>query len=303
MRAYRWRLVRRSTAGVLLIALGLALWGSQAPSPDAERQAFGIGLLLVWTVAGVGVLAGRRWSRWLGLALAVAGCIAALRSSSQAGPDGDPMLLDLFFLADGPSFTWFGAAAGSMAFATLAAIVGLLLLRPVDVPDSMGRRASLVVLAASGISLLGAVLLMVPVAARLPAYQVSWGIPPGAQEVRVFGTADSVRINPQTVRAGAIYVVIDRSAWGASFIGRTALDEPDGMSILADVEPLSDADVDRISRGDTSSTVAWAGLAHVTEVVVGPGSYLFAVDDPILLAQRGAGAAPPGTIAVLRVVP
>jgi hypothetical protein len=75
------------------------------------------------------------------------------------------------------------------------------------------------------------------------------------------------------------------------------------MSILTDLGPLSDADVDRISRGDTSLTGTWAGLGQITEVVVGPGSYLFAIDDPTVLAQRGGGTAPPGTIAVLRVDP
>jgi RNA polymerase sigma-70 factor (sigma-E family) len=275
MRAYRWRLVRRSIAGVLLIALGLALWGSQAPSPDAERQAFGIGLLLLWTAAGVGVLAGRPWARWLSLVVVVAGCLIALRSSTQAGPDGDPLLLDLFFLADGPSFTWFGAAAGSMAFATLAAITGLLLLLPIDVPDGRVRRADLVVLATAALSLLGAVLLIGPVASRLPGYQVTWGIPPGAQEVHVFGTADSVRIDPATIRAGEIYLVFDRSAWGVSFIG--GMSDPAETGLPPDLEPLADADVDRIVRGDMFHTATWAGLGR-----------------PVL-RHRARGAAMPGT--------
>lgn len=71
-------MVRRIIAGVILIGLGLALFGSQV-STDPGRMPFGLVLLLLWGGTGLAILAGRSWGRPVGLAL------SAIGPSSRSG--------------------------------------------------------------------------------------------------------------------------------------------------------------------------------------------------------------------------
>jgi hypothetical protein len=124
-------MARRIIVGVILIGLGLALFGSQV-SADSGRMVVGTVLLLVWGGTGLAVLAGRWWGRLVGLALSGVGVVVAIWEAGQAntGADGARFLVDIFFVARDPHFAWINVAAASFAFATLSAIAGALLVLP-----------------------------------------------------------------------------------------------------------------------------------------------------------------------------
>ena len=124
-------MVRRVLAGDLLIVLGLLLFASQLGS-DAGRLVFGLALLAGWGGAGLGVITGRPWGRFVGLALAGVGLVGALFQFSQSGPGGQRALLEVFFLAGGPSFAWINVAIASAGFAMLSALAGALLILPLS---------------------------------------------------------------------------------------------------------------------------------------------------------------------------
>jgi hypothetical protein len=123
--------VRRVLAGGLLIILGLVLLASQRGGAG-ERVVFGIACLLIWGLAGAGVIAARPWGRVAGLLLAGVGLMGAAFQFSQSGPGGQRVLLDAFFLAAGSSFAWANVAIASAAFAVLSALAGALLLLPLE---------------------------------------------------------------------------------------------------------------------------------------------------------------------------
>jgi hypothetical protein len=81
------------------------------------------------------------------------------------------------------------------------------------------------------------------VAVSLIACRTADPIPSGAQQVHVAVTRASVTINPKTVRAGDIYVVLDGPELHVGF----AMSVPNASAAPG---PLSDADLDRLARGD-----------------------------------------------------
>jgi hypothetical protein len=136
-------------------------------------------------------------------------------------------------------------------------------------------------------------------------------IPAGAQEVRVTINGPQVELQPATVRAGHIYVVLDTPGSSVGFAQRqrTATETPG---------PLTDADLNRLAHGDTQGTSIGgfddAGCSpeqraedrglmgpcgNVFEVVLTPGKYAFFAGD--------IDGVPPGdysdSITVLEVVP
>jgi hypothetical protein len=131
-------MARRIIVGIILIGLGLALFGSQV-SADSGRMVFGLALLLLWGSTGLAVLAGRSFGRLVGLALSVVGVVVAIWETGQAGPGGSLLLIDVFFVARDPHFAWINVAAASFAFATVSAIAGALLVLPfARWPDGAG---------------------------------------------------------------------------------------------------------------------------------------------------------------------
>ena len=72
-------------------------------------------------------------------------------------------------------------------------------------------------------------------------------IPSGAQQVHVTDTDTSLRLEPATVRAGDVYVVLDGPRQNVVMVSekRTAEATPG---------PMSDDDLDRLRRGDTEGT-------------------------------------------------
>lgn len=122
-------MARRIVAGAVLIGLGLALLGSQLPL-TGERAPIAIGLLAIWAGSGLAVLAGLGVGRWLGLIVAGTGLVASVIVMGQANAGDARLIADLFFLADGPNFSWPEILFGALAFAFMSAVAGLLLLRP-----------------------------------------------------------------------------------------------------------------------------------------------------------------------------
>ncbi len=137
-------------------------------------------------------------------------------------------------------------------------------------------------------------------------------IPPGAQVVHIAVTQSEVRLDPGTVRAGDVYLVLDAPLDGSIVFvqrKRTAAETPG---------PLSDDDLARLAHGDTEGT-SIGGMdaggcdaaqnaedrgqmgpcGNVLKVVLLGGKYAILGDMP--------GSNPPGrplpSIAVLEVLP
>lgn len=132
-------------------------------------------------------------------------------------------------------------------------------------------------------------------------------VPPGAQIVRVTMTDAAVRLDPDTVRAGDVYLELDSPPGGSfSFVARQD-------SAEATPGPMTDAALQRLRAGDTFHTVIvsfGAGgcspdqdaqalgktgpCGNVGKVVVGPGRYA---------VVGGSPDAGPNAIGILTVQP
>jgi hypothetical protein len=135
-------------------------------------------------------------------------------------------------------------------------------------------------------------------------------VPAGAQLVHVSVIDSEVRLDPATVSAGDVYVVLDTPGSSVGFAQRqrTAAETPG---------PLTDQDLDRLARGDTEGTAIggfddtgcsaeqraedrgrMGPCGNVFRIVLTPGKHAFFAGD----LEGG----PPGvarSIAVLEVVP
>jgi hypothetical protein len=127
-------------------------------------------------------------------------------------------------------------------------------------------------------------------------------VPPGGQEVHAIVSGDTVRLQPATVRAGEVYLVLDIP--GTNVVLVQTMAEAEGSP-----GPLSDDALDRVARGDTFHTMITGGFANgepygnVSRLVLPAGRYAFLADDPTTLAARSGGVIPPGSLAVLQVLP
>ncbi len=131
-------------------------------------------------------------------------------------------------------------------------------------------------------------------------------IPVGAQEVHVVITDTDVRLAPDTVRAGDVYLVLD-----APLVGSLVFVEGK-RTAAADPGPLSDDDLARLARGDTEGTAisgvdsggcaeARGKMGHcgnVMKVVLHEGKYAIFADMP-----EGDPSGPRPPMAVLKVLP
>ena len=116
-------------------------------------------------------------------------------------------------------------------------------------------------------------------------------IPPGAQQVHVVATDSKLDLQPTTVRAGDVYIVLDGPRESISVVSRkrTAEETPG---------PMSDDDLDRLAQGDTEGT-AMEGISvgcsaeqraaargkvgycgNVFRLVLAAGKYAFLLDPP-----------------------
>jgi hypothetical protein len=149
-------------------------------------------------------------------------------------------------------------------------------------------------------------------------------IPPGAQVVHLVATESEVRLDPATVHAGDVYLVLDAPLDGAfhfvALIGTDAT--PTG--------PMSDDDLERLAHGDTEGTsmegfsvgcgpVQQAesrgqtgpcgnafGPMVLTEgkyAILGPAWTIMETEPSVDPTADPAGFLPPPTMAVLEVLP
>jgi hypothetical protein len=135
-------------------------------------------------------------------------------------------------------------------------------------------------------------------------------IPPGAQQVHVVAVGNNVSIDPPSVRAGDVYVVVDGPVIFFEH-SAAAQGEPFG--------PMTDEELARLAQeGDTSGTVGTSGMASVTKFTLAAGKYAFVptpnladgARDPLTaradLCARDAvacAALPPLPMAILWVLP
>ena len=137
-------------------------------------------------------------------------------------------------------------------------------------------------------------------------------IPAGAQQVHVTIVDGTVRLAPDTVRAGPTYLVVDDPPDGGfAFVSGT------GSGGTAEA-PLAPGAVERLERGDTEGTSISGFSAggcdaaqnaadrgktgpcgNVMMVALGPGTYALAAE-PLEIRDEGA---PPVPITVLTVTP
>jgi hypothetical protein len=136
-------------------------------------------------------------------------------------------------------------------------------------------------------------------------------IPSGAPQVHVTATASELRLQPATIRAGAIYVVLDGPRESIVVVSRKRTAE-------ATPGPMSDDDLDRLAHGDTEGT-SIEGLSvgcsaeqraesrgqlghcgNVYKLVLSPGKYAFLLDSPDGDPLRDV---PAGAMAILKVTP
>lgn len=163
-----------------------------------------------------------------------------------------------------------------------------------------GRTLSVLV---AGVALVGGVLV---------ACDKATHVPPGAQQVHVVGTGTEVRLDPPTVHAGDVYLVIDGSA--LFFQAQRSAEESPG--------PLAEDELTRIAQsGDTFHTWStelspgYAGNVYKYTLAAGkyafvpvpdenaPGDELMVRADLCYRDPQACAALPPLPIVVLDVVP
>lgn len=136
-------------------------------------------------------------------------------------------------------------------------------------------------------------------------------IPYGAHQVHVQVIGSEVRLDPATVPAGDVYVVLDtpRSSVGFAQRQATAAETPG---------PLSEQDIERLERGDTGGTAIggfddfgcseeqraqdrgqMGPCGNVFKIVLTPGKYAFFSGN----LDGGASGDGPRSIAILEVSP
>jgi hypothetical protein len=85
-------------------------------------------------------------------------------------------------------------------------------------------------------------------AATVAACSASSPIPSGAQQVHIVVTNEAISLEPATVRAGDVYLVLDSPAEGSIVFFQSK------ASASATPGPLTDAELARIALGDTQGT-------------------------------------------------
>lgn len=136
-------------------------------------------------------------------------------------------------------------------------------------------------------------------------------VPAGAQLLHVVVDGQKVRLDPATVRAGDVYVVLDTPGSGVGFAERK-------RSATETPGPLTDQDIDRLAHGDTQGTAIggfddigcspeqraedrgrMGPCGNVFHVVLTPGKYVFFTGN----LDGGPPGDHSGRIAVLHVMP
>jgi hypothetical protein len=114
-----------------------------------------------------------------------------------------------------------------------------------------------------------------------------------------------VRLQPDIVQAGDVYLVVDTPGAGPVVISSGA----GGSGSAADLAPLSDQDLARLREGSTYLMTISAGYGtgaphgNVHKLVLDAGHYALLADNPERLAMANGGTIPSAQLAVLEVLP
>ena len=129
----------------------------------------------------------------------------------------------------------------------------------------------------------------------LVACERARAIPPGAQQVHVIASETEIHLNPTTVHAGDVYLVLDVPQRGVELIRSGAQAGVSGA--------LTDDDLARVARnadaegiGTEILTVSCCG--NVYKETLASGKYAI-----LLLDAAPSVGSPPASLAVLQVVP
>jgi hypothetical protein len=146
-------------------------------------------------------------------------------------------------------------------------------------------------------------------------------IPAGAQEVHIAVIESGLRLDPATVRAGDVYVVLDTPRSSVGFVSRKRGNLDNG--------PLSDDDIARLAHGDMQGFVVggfdlqgcsdeqraedlgqMGYCGNVFKTVLVPGKYAFTgpgwseqQTEPLVPPTPGPPGSLPAWVAVLEVMP
>jgi hypothetical protein len=137
------------------------------------------------------------------------------------------------------------------------------------------------------------ILLIGLLAGGLIGCEGSTSIPSGAQEVHVLATTTSVRVDPASVHAGDVYLVLDVPNAGVDLIESVA-------GANASPGPINTADLARLAQGDTQGlamenlSVSCCGKVFKKTLVVGRYG---------IVPAGSEDGHPPPSIAILDVVP
>jgi len=129
-------------------------------------------------------------------------------------------------------------------------------------------------------------------AGTLGGCETATAIPAGAQQVHVDATGATVRLDPTTVRAGDVYLVVDLPPEDAQL---AMLDESG--------RPLSDADLARLTQAGDGQGLLIMGIdnsccGNVHKETLSAGKYAF-----VLHADSMGPGVPPPPVTVLEVTP
>jgi hypothetical protein len=120
-------------------------------------------------------------------------------------------------------------------------------------------------------------------------------IPPGAQQVHVIASETEIRLNPTTVHAGDVYLVLDVPQRGVELIRSSGQAGVSGA--------LTDDDLARVAQNADAEgigieilTVSCCG--NVYKETLASGKYAI-----LLLDAASSVGSPPASLAVLQVVP
>ncbi len=137
------------------------------------------------------------------------------------------------------------------------------------------------------------IVLVTLLAGGLFGCESSTSIPSGAQQVHVVATTTDVRVDPASIRAGDVYLVLDVASAGVDLIESVP-------AANASPGPLTAAELDRLAQGDTQGLVmenlSVNCCGKVVKKTLPVGEYA------IVPAGTEDGHRPP-SIAVLDVVP
>lgn len=115
-------------AGVLLLVMGIGLLGNQVAT-DSSRWLIGAALALPFVVAGVAVMAGKRWGVFIGLVVAIVSLVFSGWLVGQANVGGASEFTSVLdFFGAGGNYSSFDVVLLALAYVLLSLVALVMLL-------------------------------------------------------------------------------------------------------------------------------------------------------------------------------